>query len=72
MAMPSDSEIQQLPPEERIRLIELIWSSFVENPSTLSVSDAQRAELRRRLADHEANPDEARPWAEVRAELEQE
>jgi putative addiction module component (TIGR02574 family) len=72
MAMPSESEIRALSPEERIRLIELLWDSFVEEPSTLPVSDAQRAELRRRVADHEANPDAARPWSEVRSELEQE
>jgi putative addiction module component (TIGR02574 family) len=72
MAMPTDAEIDQLSPDERIRLIERLWSSFVNDPSSLPVSDAQRAELRRRLADHEANPDEARPWPEVRAELDRE
>ena len=70
MALPSEAEIRQLSPEERIRLIELLWQSFVEDPSPLPVTAAQRAELRRRVAEHEADPDAARPWSEVRAELE--
>ena len=72
MAMPSEAEIRNLSPEERIRLIELLWESFVEDPASLPVTEAQRAELRRRIAEHEADPDSARPWSEVRAELESE
>jgi putative addiction module component (TIGR02574 family) len=72
MAMPSEAEIRELPPEERIRLIELLWASFVDDPASLPVTDAQRVELRRRVAEHEANPDSARPWSEVRAELDSE
>jgi putative addiction module component (TIGR02574 family) len=70
--MPSESDLRALSPEERIRLIELLWDTFVEDPASLPVSEAQREELRRRIAAHEANPDEARPWSEVRAELERE
>ena len=72
MALPSEAEIRELSPEERIRLIELLWASFVDDPASLPITDAQRAELRRRVAEHEANPDSARPWPEVRAELENE
>ena len=72
MAMPSEAEIRALSPKERIRLIELLWDTFVDDPSALPVSRAQREELRRRVADHEANPDAARPWSEVRSELERE
>ena len=72
MALPSEAEIRELSPEERIRLIELLWASFVDDPASLPISDAQRSELRRRVAEHEADPDSARPWSEVRAELENE
>ena len=72
MAMPSDSDIRALSPDERIRLIELLWDSFVDDPSTLPLSPEQRAEIRRRVAAHEADPDAARPWPEVRSELEHE
>ena len=72
MALPSEAEIRELSPDERIRLIELLWASFVDDPASLPVTDAQRVELRRRGAEHEADPDSARPWSEVRAELESE
>ena len=72
MAIPSESEIRQLPPEERIRLIELLWASFVDDPASLPVTEAQRFELRRRVAEHDADPTAARPWSEVREELDQE
>ena len=72
MAFPSETEIRALSPEERIRLIELLWESFIDDPASLPVSEAQRTELRRRVAEHDADPGAARPWSEVRAELEQE
>ena len=72
MALPSESEIRELPPEERIRLIELLWASFVSEPETLPVTAAQRAEVRRRVEEHRAHPEGARPWPEVREEFERE
>ena len=72
MAMPSNSEIRSLTPEERIRLIEMLWESFVESPESLPVTDRQLTELQQRLAEHDANPEAARPWSEVRSELDQE
>ena len=72
MSVLSPERIQQLTPEERIELIDLLWDSFVRDPQALPVTDAQRAELRRRLELHERDPDAAKPWSEVRAELERE
>jgi putative addiction module component (TIGR02574 family) len=70
MALPSEAEIRELSAQERIRLIELLWASFVDDPSALPVTDAQRAELHRRVAQHDASPGSTRPWSEVRAEFE--
>jgi putative addiction module component (TIGR02574 family) len=72
MGILSPKQIRDLDPRERIELIELLWESFVEEPDTLPVTDEQRAELRRRLDEHERDPDAAKPWPEVRAELERE
>ena len=66
----SPERIRELTAAERIELIELLWESFVEDPDALPVTEEQRAELRRRLAEHERDPDAAKPWSEVRAELE--
>jgi putative addiction module component (TIGR02574 family) len=68
----SPERIRELTAAERIELIELLWESFVEDPDALPVTEQQRAELRRRLAEHERDPDGAKPWSEVRAEPERE
>jgi putative addiction module component (TIGR02574 family) len=60
MAFPSAEEIRDLTPEERIRLIDLLWEAFVHDPSVLPVTQAQKLELRRRVTEHEANPASAR------------
>jgi len=68
----SAERIRELTPVERMELIELLWESFFENPDSLPVTEQQRAELRRRLAEHERDAQAAKPWSEVRAELERE
>ena len=72
MSALSPERIRELTPAERIELIELLWESFVEDPDALPLTEEQRTELRRRLAEHERDPDSAKPWSEVRAEIERE
>jgi putative addiction module component (TIGR02574 family) len=72
MSILSAERIRELSPAERIELIERLWESFVDDPDTLPLTAEQAAELRRRLAEHERDPDAAKPWSEVRAELERE
>jgi putative addiction module component (TIGR02574 family) len=62
-------EILKLSVAERIQLVEDIWDSIAAEPEALSLSEEQRQELDRRLADQEANPGIGRPWAEVKARL---
>jgi putative addiction module component (TIGR02574 family) len=54
---------------ERIQLIEAVWDSIAQHPESLSVTEAQRKELDRRLAEHHKNPRAARPWSAVRDSL---
>jgi putative addiction module component (TIGR02574 family) len=61
--------IDRLSVEERITLVEEIWDSIALDSATLPLTDAQRAELDRRLAEHEANPDDVVPWADVKASI---
>lgn len=63
------SELLELPPEQRLQLVEAIWDSLVEVPEAVPVSDDVREELDRRLAAYYADPDSARPWSEIREEL---
>lgn len=42
-------DIQALSPAQRLELIELLWDSLSSTPEAIPVTDAQRAELDRRL-----------------------
>ena len=64
------SNFKDLPISERIQLVEDIWDSIAEEtPVSLQLSAADRAELQRRIAAHEADPSSSIPWEEVRASL---
>lgn len=63
-------DILKLSVEERVQLIEAIWDSIAADPTALSLTDAQREELDRRLDDFERDPADTLSWAEVRASLE--
>ena len=62
------AEILQLPVEERLRLVQLIWDSVAADPSAASRSDAHRAGIDERLAEHERNPDDVITRDEVLSE----
>jgi putative addiction module component (TIGR02574 family) len=61
----------ELTPEEKVHYVGALWDRIVSEQNELPISDAQRALIRQRLAAHEANPGAARPWSEVRREIEQ-
>jgi len=62
MVKPDMDVIRQLSIPDRIALVEEIWNSISLEPGDVPVSEAQLAEARRRLADHDANPSTAIPW----------
>jgi putative addiction module component (TIGR02574 family) len=63
------SQLLELPPAERLRLVEAIWDSLVEVPEAVPLSDEVRDELDRRLAAYYGDPASARPWEEIKLEL---
>jgi putative addiction module component (TIGR02574 family) len=63
------SHLLELPPAERLQLVEAIWDSLVEIPEAVPISDELRDELDRRLAAYYADPSSARPWDEIKEEL---
>jgi putative addiction module component (TIGR02574 family) len=66
----STLNFRELPISERIQLVEDIWDSIAdETPSQLDLSSADRNELHRRLAKHQADPSSSITWSEVRASL---
>ena len=47
--------------------MEAIWDGIASRGEAPPLTDAQKAELDRRLAQHLANPDDVIPWNEVKA-----
>ena len=61
--------IDRLPVEERLALFEDIWDSITADSAALPLTDVQRDELDRRLAEYETNPDDVVPWEELRESI---
>jgi putative addiction module component (TIGR02574 family) len=59
-------EIERLSIDERLELVEALWDSIA---SSAALTDVQREELDRRLADHRQHPDDVTPWPEVKAAI---
>ena len=66
--MRADFDFSKLSVAERIQLAEDLWDSLPE-VSDVPLTEAQKAELDRRLDDLERNPDAGEPWEVVRARL---
>jgi len=64
-------ELLKLSVTERIQLAEDLWNSIAAEPEALPLTDAQQAEVKRRLVEHDRAPESAMPWEEVRARLHQ-
>ena len=69
MSKVSLTDVLQLSVSERIQLVEDIWDSIAALPEALTLTEAQRQELDRRLDDHLAHPDDVIPWEEVKKEI---
>ena len=63
------SDILQMSVAERIQLVEDIWDSIAAFPESLSVTDAQKQELDRRLQAHTQNPAEVISWDELKGNV---
>jgi putative addiction module component (TIGR02574 family) len=61
-------QARKLSVDEQIELVEALWDNIVERNAVPPLTEAQTAELDRRIADHEANPDDVISWEEVKAE----
>jgi putative addiction module component (TIGR02574 family) len=54
-------------PEDRLSLAEAIWESVAREVEQAPLSEGQRQELERRLADSIARPEAVTPWEEIKA-----
>ena len=63
------ADILELSVAERIQIVEDIWDSISQKPDQLPVSEAEKLELDRRLANYEKNPDEGVEWEALKKNL---
>ena len=61
------SQARQLSVPDQLELLETLWEDIVKRNAVPSLTDAQKVELDRRLADHETDPEDLFPWNEVKA-----
>ena len=61
--------IDQLSRDARLALVQEIWDTIAAEANVMPLSELQRRELERRVADDDANPDDVTPWAEVEAQI---
>jgi putative addiction module component (TIGR02574 family) len=61
--------IDKLDVDDRLALVEEIWASICADDRRFPLSQAQRDELDRRIADDDAFPDDVVPWDEVKASV---
>ena len=64
-----NASLLTLPLEERIRLVEDLWDSIAADQGAVPISDAQRAELDRRLDAYALDGDPGLPADEVITEI---
>ena len=62
-------EIRDLPVAERVALVEEIWDSVVEDEAQFELTDAQKAELDRRLAQRASSGSRGADWADVKRRI---
>jgi putative addiction module component (TIGR02574 family) len=64
-------ELLKLSSSDRIDIATALWESLSdeERDAEVYLSDEQRAELRRRVAEHDADPSTAVPWEVVKQRL---
>ncbi len=61
--------IDRLDVDERLALVEEIWATICADAKAFLLTDAQRAELDRRVADDDSFPEDVVPWDEIKAEV---
>ena len=63
------AEILELSIAERIQIVEGIWDSIIQNPDQLPLSETEKMELDKRLADYEKNPDDGIEWETLKKNI---
>jgi putative addiction module component (TIGR02574 family) len=60
--------IDQMTRDQRIVLVQEIWDTIAAEVPPTMLTEPQRLELRRRVAEDDASPDDVVPWEQVKAQ----
>jgi putative addiction module component (TIGR02574 family) len=63
------SEVESWPLDDRIRLVEDVWDRLVDLGYEPELTEEMKAELDRRGAELDRNPELGVPWEEVKARV---
>ncbi|MDY0002000.1 MAG: addiction module protein [Polyangia bacterium] len=63
------SSYDELSVPERIELLQRLWDELAASPEEIGLTEAQRAELDRRLEDYRRDPDAGVSWESLRDSL---
>lgn len=63
------SELLELPVDERLRLVSVLWDSISKHPEALKLTDSERKSLDERMEAYMKNPTAGKPWSEIKAKL---
>ncbi len=61
-----DLGIDRMSIDDRLALVEEIWNSIADSSNSLPLTEAQKVMLDRRMADLDANPNNALTWDEIK------
>jgi putative addiction module component (TIGR02574 family) len=71
MRRDSDDRFDDLSLPDKIAHVQDLWDRIARTPDDIELTEAQRAELERRLRAHEQSPGEYATWQELRRCLEE-
>jgi len=68
-ALIMNTKLQELPVEERIRIVEDLWDSIAAEQKSLQLTSEQKEELNRRIDTYEADGNRGRLATDVVADI---
>ena len=63
------NEVETWPIEDRIRLVQEVWDRLADQGHDPGLSEEEKAEFDRRLAEDDSAPEDVVPWEEVKAQV---
>ena len=63
------SSFRELPPEDKIRLVQDLWDQIAQEIARMPLTEFQRRLLDERLADEANNPDDVEPWTKAKDDI---